>query len=294
MKEYIVENGEVKLVDAEKPLAGDGQVLVQVKATGVNRADVFYVDGKYPVFGLEVAGVAEDDRRVCGIVDGGAYAEFAVLDEGCLLEIPDDMSFEQAAAVAEGLFTAYYNLAELCNLQKGEKVLVHGGAGAVGVVAIQLAKLLGAQIYATAGKPEKLELIERLGAEAVDYESKDFGKDQFDVIMDIVGADYFDANLRALKRGGRMAIISFISGAKGEVNLAPILTKDLSVFGSTIRGLDLEAKTLVRDKIKPYLKQVSPVIDKVFDFSEAAETIDYVREYKNLGKVVISHRQKCL
>ena len=261
---------------------------VTVKAIGVNRADVFYRQGKYPFFGLELSGIAQNGKRVAAIVNGGAYAETVEVQEECIIEIPDSMSFEEAAAITESLFTAYHNLVSLCKIKAGENVLIHGGASGVGVVAIQLAKLLGANVSATAGKKEKLELIEKLGANAIDYNTKDFGKEKFDVILDIVGASYFDANLAALKRGGRLAIISFIGGAKTEVNLAPLLLKSLQVFGSTITGLSAQERAKLRDDIKPYFVQIKPVIDKVFPISEKDKALDYVEKYGNVGKVVVA------
>ena len=262
-------------------------IKLQVKAIGVNRADVFFRQGKYPAEGLEVAGVAADGKRYAAIMDGGAYACEVEVHKECAIEIPAAMSFNDAAAITEALFTAYYNLVSLCALQAGENILIHGGASGVGVVAIQLAKLLGANVSATAGKPEKLALIDKLGAVAIDYRSKDFGKEKYDVILDIVGGDYFNTNLAALKKGGRLAIISFIGGAKTEANLAPLLLKHLSVYGSTIRGLSLEEKKKLRDEITPYFPKIKPIIGKVFEFAEKEQALDYIEQYRNIGKVVV-------
>ncbi len=261
---------------------------LEVKAIGVNRADVFFRQGKYPVQGLEVAGVAEDGRKFAAIMDGGAFAEQVEVQEEYALEIPQVMEFVEAVAIIESLFTAYYNLVILGKLQAGEKVLIHGGGSGVGVVAIQLAKLLGAEVYATSGKPEKLDLIKSLGADPIDYRKKDFGKDKYDVILDIVGADYFNANITALKKGGRLTIISFIGGARGEFNLAPLLIKDLSVFGSTIRGLSLSKKREIRDAIAPYFGKIKPIIAKTFPLEEKEAALDYIEQYKNAGKIVVT------
>ena len=259
---------------------------IQVKAIGVNRADVFYRQGKYPVFGLELAGMADDGKRYMAIIDGGAYAETAEVEPECAIEIPQNMSFIEGAAIIEALYTSYYNLAELCQLKAGESVLIHGGASGVGVVAIQLAKLLGAKVAATAGKPEKLQLIKSLGAEEVDY-NNGFGSDKYDVILDIVGGNYFNQNLAALKKGGRLAIISFIGGAKADANLAPILLKHLKIYGSTIRGLSLAEKAKIKNAITPLIPQIKPVIDKIFLFTQIDAALDYVEQYKNIGKVVV-------
>lgn len=257
------------------------------KAIGVNRADVFHRQGKYPAFGLEVAGVAPDGRRVMGIVNDGGYAKEVELEEGSWVEIPEVLSFVEGASIIEALYTCYYNLSILCKLHKGERVLIHGGASGIGVVGIQLAKLMGAEVEATAGKREKLKLIESLGATSIDYHKRDFKKDKYDVILDMVGADYFNDNLAALRNGGRLAIIAFISGAKTEVKLSPVLLKNLSVFGSMIRSLPNEGKAEIRDGFLPFVGEIKPVVDKVFGFDEIDAALDYVEAYKNLGKVVV-------
>jgi NADPH2:quinone reductase len=254
---------------------------IAVKAIGVNRADVFYRQGKYPYFGLELAGIGADGKNYAAVVNGGAYA--AEVDAETFLELPKGMSFEAGASIIEGLFTAYYNLVELCGIKAGESVLIHGGAGSVGVVAIQLAKLFGANVFASAGKPEKLKLIESLGADAVDYR-QGFGENKYDVILDCVGGSYFNANLAALKQGGRLAIIGFIGGAKTDANLAPLLLKNLSVFGSTISS---QNKPELAKKVAPYFTQIKPIIDKTFAIADLDKALDYVEGYNNLGKVVV-------
>ena len=283
MKKYIAENGKLEIIEVEKP-SGE---LIEVKAIGVNRADVFHLQRRYPVFGLEFAGLL-NGKRVAGIVDGGAYAEFIEADKAVYFEIPDSISFEQAAAITEALFTAYYNLTELCEVKYGEEVLIHGGASGVGVVAIQLAKMLGANVAATSNKVDKLALIGMLGATPIDYSSGDFGEKRYDVILDIVGGSYFNANLKALKKNGGLAIISFIGGVKADANLAPLLTKDLTVKGSTIRSLSKDKKQDLAEKILPYFEQIKPIIDKEFAFDKLDEALKYVEGYENLGKVVVS------
>jgi NADPH:quinone reductase len=259
---------------------------ITTKAIGVNRADVFYRQGKYPVFGIELAGIGEDGKRYAAIVDGGAYNREVEVEEGSYIEIPAKMSFVDAAAITEALFTSYYNFVTLANLKKGEKLLIHGGASGLGVVAIQLGQLLGAKVYASSGKPEKLALIEKLGAVAINY-SDGFIANKYDVILDMVGGKYFNSNLAALARGGRLTIISFIGGARADANLAPLLLKNLSVYGSTIRSLSAKQKAEIAKNITPYFAKVKPVISQVFDFAEYDKAIDYVEKYKNIGKVVI-------
>lgn len=259
---------------------------IKTKAIGVNRADVFYRQGKYPVFGIELAGIGEDGKRYAAIVDGGAYNKEVTVEEGSYIEIPDNMSFVDAAAITEALFTSYYNFVTLANLKKGEKLLIHGGASGLGVVAIQLGQLLGAKVYASSGKEEKLELIKKLGAVAINY-SDGFIENKYDVILDMVGGKYFNSNLAALARGGRLTIISFIGGAKADANLAPLLLKNLSVYGSTIRSLSKEEKGRIAAVIKPYYPKIKPVISKIFEFPQQQEALDYVEKYKNIGKVVL-------
>jgi len=260
---------------------------IKVKAIGVNRADVFHRQGKYPAFGLEVAGITEDGQRVMAIVNDGGYAKEVEIEDGSWVEIPEKFSFVEAASIIEGLYTSCYNLLILGGLKAGEHVLIHGGASGIGVIAIQLAKLAGADVAATAGKPEKLKLIQSLGAEAIDYHGADFGRDKYDVILDMVGADYFAANLKSLKNGGRLGIIAFISGAEVTAKLSPILLKNLMVFGSMIRTLPNEKKAQIRDGFMPYIGKIRPVVDKVFGFGEIEAALDYVEAYRNVGKVVV-------
>lgn len=264
-----------------------GTIKIKTKAIGVNRADVFHRQGKYPAFGLEVSGIAEDGRRIMGIVDDGGYAKEVTLQPGSWLEIPKHLSFVEGASIIEALYTSYYNLGMLCKLKAGEKVLIHGGASGIGVIAIQLAKLIGAEVEATAGKKEKLKLIESLGAKAIDYHTRDFGKDKYDVILDMVGADYFNDNLAALKNGGRLAIIAFISGAKTEAKLGAILLKNLSIFGSMIRTQSDETKAAIQKGFLPFVDKIKPIVDRTFGFEEVDKALDYVEAYKNIGKVVV-------
>lgn len=266
---------------------------IKIKAIGVNRADVFHRQGKYPAFGLEVSGIAEDGRRIMGIVNGGAYTEKKEIEieDGSWMEIPTELSFVEAASLIEALYTSYYNIAVLGKLKAGEAILIHGGGSGIGIVAIQLAKLMGAKVYATAGKPHKLELIKSLGAEAIDYHAKDFGREKYDVILDMVGASIFNLNLEALKTNGRLAIIAMISGAKCEARLTPILVKHLSVFGSMIRTLPNEEKLEIQRGFKPYISQIKPIVDRTFAYSQINQALDYVEAYKNAGKVVIDLEQ---
>lgn len=259
---------------------------ITVKAVGVNRADVFYRQGKYPVFGIELAGIGEDGKNYAAIIDGGAYAKEVTVEEGSYIELPKNMSYIEGAAIIEALYTSYYNIVMLGGLKKGERVLIHGGASGIGVVAIQLAQLIGAKAYGSSGKPEKLELIKKLGAVAINY-SDGFIANKYDVILDMVGGNYFNSNLAALAKGGRLAIISFIGGAKVEANLAPLLLKNLSVYGSTIRSLDAKKKAEIRDQITPYFGKINPVISQIFKLEDKEKALDYVEKYKNIGKVVV-------
>lgn len=259
---------------------------ITVKAVGVNRADVFYRQGKYPVLGIELSGIGEDGKNYAAIIDGGAYAREVTVEEGSYVELPEGMSFIDGAAIIEALYTSYYNLVMLAGLKKGERVLIHGGASGIGVVAIQLAQAIGAKAYGSSGKQPKLDLITKLGAVAINY-SDGFIADKYNVILDMVGGNYFNSNLAALARGGRLAIISFIGGARVEANLAPLLLKNLSVYGSTIRSLDAKKKAEIRDNIRPYMTKIKPVISQLFKLEEREKALDYVEKYKNIGKVVV-------
>ncbi|MDP1907915.1 MAG: NAD(P)H-quinone oxidoreductase, partial [Hyphomicrobium sp.] len=295
------------------------QVLIKVAAAGVNRPDVMQRLGLYPapkghseIPGLEVSGVVaavgpEAPRfnagdKVMALVNGGGYAEYCVADEGSCLPIPDGISMVEAAAIPEGFFTVWHNVFERGGLQAGEWFLMHGGTSGVGVAAIQLAHALGAKVIATAGSPEKCAACVELGAaRAVDYKTEDFAEvvkaetsgRGVDVILDIVGADYIERNVRSLADDGRLVNIAYQSGSKVTIDMMRIMLKRLTITGSTLRIRSAEVKAAiaraVEQKVIPLItdKRVKVIIDATFPLKDAA-TAHARLDAAHIGKIVLT------
>ena len=304
------------------PEYGPEEVLVEVHAAAVNRADLSQAQGNYPpppgasdVLGLEMAGeiVAVGDGvegwqmgdRVCALLAGGGYAEKAVAHGDMLLRLPNGWSFEEGAAVPEVWYTAFVNLFLEGELQDGETVLLHAGGSGVGTAAIQLAREGGAEVFITAGTPEKLERGRELGASlAVNYKEEDFTGPVLEategegvaLILDPVGANYFGRNLRLLKNNGRLVQIGLLSGAKTEINLGLVLGKCLRIIGSRLRPRPLSEKIEItrrfKEEVWPLLVSgtVEPIIDTVFPLERAGDAHDYVRQNRNIGKVILQRQ----
>ncbi|MBY5748798.1 NAD(P)H-quinone oxidoreductase [Rhizobium leguminosarum] len=301
------------------PVPGDGEVLVRAEAIGVNRPDIAQRQGSYPppkdaspILGLElsgeivavgsgVSGHAVGDK-VCGLANGGAYAEYCLLPAGQILPFPKGYDAVKAAALPETFFTVWANLFQMAGLTEGETVLIHGGSSGIGTTAIQLARAFGAEVYATAGSKEKCEACERLGAKrAINYRTEDFAEvikaetgHGVDIILDMIGASYFERNIASLARDGCLSIIAFLGGAVAEkVNLSPIMVKRLTVTGSTMRPRTAEEKRAIRDdllsEVWPLLESgtVAPVIHKVFAFEEVVEAHRLLEEGSHVGKVML-------
>lgn len=295
------------------------EVLIGVAAAGVNRPDCLQRRGLYPpppgasdLPGLEVAGtvVAVGDDvtevavgdRICALLTGGGYAGFCTTPAVQCLPIPENFDWIQAAALPETLFTVWSNLFERGALQAGEHILIHGGASSIGTTAIQMAKAFGCVVYATVGNEAKRNLAETLGAErAVNYRNENFhnvikaatdGRG-VDVILDIVGGTYFEDNTRLLAPDGRLVIIGVLGGNKTEINLARILTKRLTVTGSTLRSRDAEFKSRIakalHSKVWPKLESgdIAPVIHASFPLVEAARAHEMLEANQTMGKIVL-------
>ncbi|MBB4238714.1 NAD(P)H-quinone oxidoreductase [Rhizobium esperanzae] len=314
--------GPEVMVIARRPLPvpGQGEVLVRAEAVGVNRPDVAQRQGSYPapkdaspILGLELAGeiVAigpgvsgyRIGDKVCGLANGGAYAEYCLLPAGQILPFPKGYDAVKAAALPETFFTVWANLFQMAGLTEGETVLIHGGSSGIGTTAIQLARAFGAEVYVTAGSPEKCEACEKLGAmRAINYRTEDFAAvikaetgDGVDIILDMIGAAYFERNLATLAKDGCLSIIAFLGGAVAEkVNLAPIMVKRLTVTGSTMRPRTAEEKRAIRDdllsQVWPLLEagSVAPVIHKVFAFEEVAEAHRLMEDGSHVGKIMLA------
>ncbi len=307
------------LGNAPDPNPGPDELLVRVHAAGINRADVMQRRGGYPpppgaspILGLELAGEVEKatdpwktGNRVMAVVTGGAYAERAVVPVGMATPIPSNLTYEQAAAIPEAFLTAYLNLVTLGRLQSGETALIHAGASGVGTAAIQLAHVSGARVFTTAGSDEKLARCRELGADvAINYKRESFAERVLeatdghgvDVILDFVGAPYWQANLASLAIGGRLMLIGFLGGSVGELDLGLILPKSLTVTGTTLRRTPLPQKTALAQAFvqfaMPRLEQgeLRPVIDSIYPLEQASEAHRAMEENRNVGKIVLRVR----
>ena len=302
--------------DAPDAQAGADELLVRVRATAVNRADILQRRGGYapppgasPILGLELAGEvlepAGDWRagdRVMAVVTGGGYAELAAVPAGMAIRIPEEFSFEQAAAIPEAFLTAFLNLFTLGKLQSGETALIHAGASGVGTAAIQLARAAGAKVIATAGSEAKLALCRELGAsEAVNYKTEAFADRVRDatagqganVVLDFVGAPNWAGNMAALAIGGRLALIGFLGGSQGQIDLGALMGKSLTVVSTTLRRTPLEQKVALTQAFAEFALdrfvrgELRPVIDRTYPLAKAAEAHRAVEANANAGKVVL-------
>jgi NADPH2:quinone reductase len=300
------------------PQPGPGQLLVKVAAAGVNRPDVMQRLGLYPapkghsqIPGLEIAGTVvasgEGTHRfmtghtVMALVNGGGYAQYCVADETACLPIPAGLDMVEAAAIPEGFFTVWHNVFERGGLKEGEWFLMHGGTSGIGVVAIQLARAFGAKVITTVGSADKCAACLKLGAtRAVDYTREDFvevvkveteGRG-VNVILDIVGGDYVERNIRSLAEDGRLVNIAFQKGSKVTIDLIRVMLKRLTLTGSTlrIRSEDVKARIAraVEDKALPLIAdgQVKILVDSTFPLSEAAKAHERL-DQSHIGKIVI-------
>ncbi len=304
----------------EPPTCGRADVLVQVAAAGVNRPDVIQRMGLYPpppgaspIPGLEVAGIVVEvgeevsrwqvGDRVCGLANGGGYAELVSLPEGQCLPIPPSLSLEQAAALPETFFTVWTNVFDRGRLQPGESLLIHGGSSGIGVAAIQMAVAWGAKVYVTAGSQSKCEACEALGATlAVNYREADFqavfdealAGEGFDVILDMVGGDYIQKNLALAGVEGRIVNIAYQAGFQADVNFAPLMLKRITMTGSTLRPQSSEAKAGIARSLEQHIwpllaaGNIRPVVAATFPLAQAAEAHRLMESGDLIGKIVLS------
>ncbi|WP_329187012.1 NAD(P)H-quinone oxidoreductase [Streptomyces sp. NBC_01428] len=301
------------------PVAGEGEVLVEVVASAVNRADLLQRQGMYnpppgasAYPGLEcsgrvvqvgtgVSGWAVGDE-VCALLGGGGYAQKVAVPAGQLLPVPKGLNLLQAAALPEVTCTVWSNVFMVSHLLPGETLLVHGGSSGIGTMAIQLAKAVGAKVAVTAGTKEKLDLCAELGADIlINYREQDFVEEieratdgaGADVILDNMGAKYLDRNVRALAVNGRLAIIGMQGGVKGELNIATLLNKRAAVSATSLRARPLSEKTAivaaVREHVWPLIDggHVRPVVDRELPMSEAGAAHRVLEESGHIGKVLL-------
>ena len=306
------------VADGPVPEPRDDEVLIEVAYAGVNRPDCLQRAGAYPpppdaspVLGLEVAGrIAArgtlvtawnlgDD--VCALVPGGGYAQYCTTPAEWCLPIPRGMSLEQSAGLPENYFTVWYNVFERAHLARGETFLVHGGTSGIGLAAIQLAKAFGATVFTTAGSAEKVAFCRSIGADqAIDYKKQDFAEEVkrlarggIDVILDMVGGDYIERNLKCLALEGRLAQIAFLQGSRVECDWRFIMLKRLTVTGSTLRASPPQRKAMLaralRENVWPLFEQgkLRQVIHATFDLAQAPQAHALMESSKHIGKIML-------
>ena len=306
--------------EANEPLMGPDDVLVDIHATTLNRADLSQAAGNYPpppgaspILGLDMAGtvgaLGENVRgwqvgdRVCSLLTGGGYAERTVVDHRMIFPVPAGWSWAEAASLSEVYLTAFVNIFMEADFRAGETVLVHGGASGVGTAAIQLVKAAGGTVITTAGKAEKVAACLSVGADrAINYNEEDFvavareftGGAGVDVILDMVGGVYLQRNISLLKVKGRLVWIATLGGATGEINIGQLMGKRARLIGSVLRARPLDEKIEIvrrfRAQFWPQVESgvIRPVIDRSFPVQEAQAAHEYMRGYENIGKIVLT------
>lgn len=306
------------IVEAPLPEPAAEEILVRVAAAGVNRGDCVQRIGFYPpppgaseIMGLEFSGTVvacgnavtqwQIGDRVAALVAGGGYADYATVHQAHALPVPSDMSFTDAAALPETIFTVWANLFEGGQLQQGETVLLHGGSSGIGTTAIQMAKQAGARVIVTAGSAEKCAACRDLGADlAINYKQQDFvaacadftDGQGVDVILDMVGGDYLNRNIQAAAMGGRIVNIAFMAGFEATANFLPVMLKRLTLTGSTLRARPIEEKTrltqAVAERFWPHIGgAVKPVVDCVIPLAEAGRAHQRMEESQHIGKIIL-------
>lgn len=306
----------LQLQEREKPAPSKKQVLIKVKAAGVNRPDTFQRKGNYPapagaspdIPGLEVAGTVDAcgagaarwkiGDAVCALLGGGGYAEYAVVQEDHCLSLPQGWDYIAGASLPETVFTVWHNVFQRGRLMPGEHLLVHGGSSGIGITAIQLAKAFGASVTITAGSEEKCRACADLGADrTINYKTQDFASalkgEGVDVILDMVGGDYIPKNLGLLKEDGRLVFINAMKGGKAEWNALDIMRRRLTITGSTLRARDATFKAAlagaVFQNVWPVIEsgQFRPVIFKTFPLAEAGKAHELMETSQHIGKIIL-------
>ncbi|PCR94957.1 NAD(P)H-quinone oxidoreductase [Pseudomonas fluorescens] len=319
----ITEPGGPEVLQSRRvplPVVAQGELLIRVHASGINRPDALQRAGKYPmrpgmnpIPGLEVAGevvalgagvstFAVGDR-VCALTNGGGYAEYCTVPAGQALPIPDGMDWIQAAAIPETFFTVWANLFGLGGAIRGQRVLIHGGTSGIGTTALMLCREFGIEAFATAGSTDKCEAIRELGGEPINYREQDFAAviaektngQGVNVILDIMGGSYLNANLTALAMDGRVVMLGFLGGARAnDVDLLTILGKRAVVTGSLLRARTSAEKAAIADQLREHVWPVLaagrclPIIDKVYPLTDAAQAHAHMEAGDHIGKIVLN------
>lgn len=312
----------MQVVEGATPVPCAGEILIEVAYAGVNRPDVAQRSGRYPpppgastILGLEVAGrIAALGRdvtewqvgdSVTALVPGGGYAEYCVTPAAHALPIPGGMTLAEAAGLPETWFTVWANLMDIGRLKAGERLLVHGGSGGIGLTAILLARHVGAQVIVTVGSREKAEFCKAYGADlAIDYTQEDFvakvkeftAGEGVDVVLDMVGGGYLQKNVSLLRRDGRLVMIAFLQGSKTEFDFLPVMLKRLSLSGSTMRPRSVAEKAAIRDALLRHVwpslatGELKPHLFASFPLEQAAEAHRLMESSRHIGKIVLQVR----
>ncbi len=309
---------ELELHAHNLPHIAANELLIKVEAAGINRPDILQRQGHYPapkgaspILGLEIAGTVISKSssankynigdKICGLIAGGGYAQYATIHQDNALPIPKGLNFVQAASLPETFFTVWSNLITRANLQTGESVLIHGGTSGIGVAAIQIAKhYKNAKIFATASTDKKCETIQKLGGIAINYLKQDYAeviKQQtqggVDVILDMVGGDYISENIQIATQNGRIVNIAYMNGAIAEVNFLPIMLKSLTLTGSTLRPKSITEKAQIASDLQKHIwpliesGKINPIIDKIFPLKDAALAHKYMEQGEHIGKIIL-------
>lgn len=311
--------GVLTIAEGRTPYPGEGEYLIKVAAAGINRPDVLQRQGLYPppeghspLLGLEVGGhIARAGRNttrfregdaVCALVNGGGYAAYCLADEGTILPVPGGLPLTDAAAMPETVFTVWHNVFERGGLQRGQWLLVHGGSSGIGTMAIQMAKERGARVIATAGSPEKCAACDALGADrSINYHEEDYVAITKEItgggantILDMVGGDYIERNIKAAAADATIVQIAFLSGSTAEVNFMPLMLKRLTLTGSTLRARSSEVKAAmaaaIEREIWPLVGDgiIRPVIDSTFAFEDVRKAHERMESGAHIGKIVLT------
>jgi NADPH2:quinone reductase len=313
------ENHHFSIETGPVPEPGDEEVLIKVHSAGINRADLLQRKGLYPppadaspILGLEVAGTIQAvgtgagdwqvGDGVCALTHGGGYAEYAIAPVGQCMPIPTGFSKAEAAALPEALLTVWHNVFQRARMQPGERVLIHGGASGIGTLGIQMAAVMGAEVYTTAGTDEKCRALEARGAlRAINYKTEDFEavltelglKDRIYVTLDMIGGDYIQKNINLAAPEGRIVNIAFMKGFKAEVNFAGLLMKRVTLTGSTLRAQSFAQKAVmveeILERIYPHLESgaIKPIVDSIYPLEEVEQAHGHMEGGQHMGKIVL-------
>ena len=306
------------LTKRPQPQPGPEEVLIAVEGAGLNNADLLQARGLYPppagtpdIPGMEVSGTIVQmgtavsgwrvGDKVCALLSGGGYAEFAAADAGCLLPVPQDVEMVEASGLPEAVFTAWTNIVDSGRLHPGETLLIHGGTSGIGSIAIQIFAARGHRIFATAGSDAKCDSCRAFGAaRAINYKNEDFvavvkqetGGAGIDVILDMVGGSYIQRNIEAASIWGRIVNIAYQDGARAEVNFAPVLIKRLTLAATTLRARSGDQKRAIRAalmrEVWPLVgTRIRPVVERVFPLAQAQEAHEFMAKKGHVGKILL-------